>query len=133
MMGHKPGTVTYQLYEELGIVQCNHFPDMTIYGRFIDEASGKTIDLTYDLDRLEKDLKGIAPVDSKVIESMMSNIRRMERADLVGMMSTEKPPELMGLLDKLSMFWKMRGILRFFRGRYSKPMKDNPMGAQDPL
>jgi len=133
LMGHKPGTVTYQLYEELGIVQCNHFPDMTTYGRFVDEASDKTIELTCDLDRLEKDLKGLAPVDSKVIERMMSDIRRMERADLVGMMSTEKPPELMGFLDKLSMFWRMRGILRFFRGRYSKPMKDNPLGAQDPL
>ena len=133
LMGHKPGTVTYRLYEELGIVQCNHFPDMTIYGRFIDEASGKTIDLTFDLDRLEKDLKRIAPVDSKVVENMISDIRRMERADLVGMMSTEKPPELMGLLDKLRMFWRMHRVLRFFRGRYSKPMKDNPLGAQDPL
>ncbi len=66
-------------------------------------SNDKTIDLACDLDRLEKDLKGIAPVDSMVIERMMSDIRRMERADLVGMMSTEKPPELMGLLDKLRM------------------------------
>ena len=133
LMGHRPGTATYRLYSELGIAQENNFPDMVTYGRFVDESSGARIDFTCHLEKLERDLKRIAPVDEKAIGKLISDVRRMQRADLVGMMLTEKPPELMSLLDKLKMFWTMRKVLKFFGGRYSKPMKDNPLRVQDPL
>jgi len=35
VMGHKPGTGLYEIYQQLGIVPATRFVDMTTYGRFI--------------------------------------------------------------------------------------------------
>jgi len=43
VMSHKPGTALYELYRELGFTaRC---VDMTTYGRFADEASGRALAL----------------------------------------------------------------------------------------
>jgi len=43
IMGHKPGTALHELYRELGTAQVSRFADMTTYGRFTDEASGRRL------------------------------------------------------------------------------------------
>ena len=52
IMGHKPGTALHELYCELGIAPATRFLDLTTYGRFTDEASGRSVEVTQDLDRL---------------------------------------------------------------------------------
>ncbi|HID63547.1 MAG TPA: NAD(P)/FAD-dependent oxidoreductase [Anaerolineae bacterium] len=69
LMGHRPGQPIYDLYRELGTAQANRFLDLTTYGRFIDEASGRIVKITQDLDRLGRDLKAFSPDDSRAIES----------------------------------------------------------------
>ena len=48
LMGHKPGSGVYELYRELGTAQASHWPDVTTYGRFVDEAGGRTLLITTD-------------------------------------------------------------------------------------
>ncbi|HEY3932758.1 MAG TPA: NAD(P)-binding protein, partial [Verrucomicrobiae bacterium] len=52
LMGHRPGLACHQLYRELGIFQDRHFPDLTEYVHFIDEATGNRVSFTNDLDKL---------------------------------------------------------------------------------
>jgi phytoene desaturase len=54
LMCHRPGQSIYEIYRELGTAQSNRFLDMTSYYRFIDEASGHSVQITRDLDLLER-------------------------------------------------------------------------------
>ena len=93
VMGHKPGTALYELYRELGFTaRC---VDMTTYGRFTDEASGRSVLVTQNLDRLADDLKALSPADARIVDELIAGARAMQGLDLseVGM---SKPPELIG-------------------------------------
>ena len=122
LMGHRPGQPIYELYRELGTAQVNHFPDMTTYGRFIDEASGVRVDVTCDLDRLMNDFKTIAPEDTRLIDDLISGTRAMQGSDMLFEAGMSKPPELMGLLDRLKQYWDMRKVFKYFTGNYAKPL-----------
>ena len=63
LMCHKQGQSIYEIYRELGPTQYNRFLDMTYYCRFIDGASGRSVEITPDLDLLAKELKPISPAD----------------------------------------------------------------------
>jgi phytoene desaturase len=96
LMGHKPGQALYdELYRELGAAQANRFLDMTIYGRFVDEASGRSVSVTPDMDQLAGDLKAISPADARAIDELIAGVRAMQGADTMGT-GMNKPPELMG-------------------------------------
>ncbi len=47
-MGHKPGTALYELYRQLGVLESNGFVDLTTYGRFIDQVSGRSVTVAQD-------------------------------------------------------------------------------------
>lgn len=123
LMGHKPGQAIYELYRELGTTQASHFPDMTTYGRFIDEASGVRVDVTFDLDCLANDLKVIAPEDTRLIDDLITSTRAMQGSNMFEA-GLGKPPELMGLLDRLKQFWDMRKVFKYFAGNYAKSLAD---------
>ncbi len=95
IMGHRPGTALHELYHELGTAQANRFVDMTTYGRFIDETSGRSVEVTQDLNRLADDLKSFSPTDARVIDQLIAGARAMKGLDMseAGM---SKPPELVG-------------------------------------
>lgn len=133
LMGHRPGSAYYRMYQELGIAQANEFVDMTMYGRFVDEPSGKTLDITPDLDKLERDLKGLFPLDAEVVDRLLAGVRKMLGSPMMGSEEPGLPQELMGPLDKLRQLWRMRGIIRYFGGDYAKPIAHNPLKAKDPL
>jgi len=123
VMSHKPGTALYELYRELGIAQTTRFVDMTTYGRFVDEASGRSVEVTPDLDRLAADLKALAPADARTIDELIAGAHAMQGLDMseVGM---SKPPELVGPLDQLKEMWGMRRLLRYFTGKYARSVAD---------
>ena len=130
LMGHRPGQPVYRLYQELGIVQANRFPDMTIYGRFLEEASGKTVTITGDLDRLAEDLKAFSPTDAQEIDDLIAGARAFQDLDTFGMMA--HPPELTGPLSKLRQMWEIRRVLKYFGGKYDRPVADYGQTIHDP-
>jgi phytoene dehydrogenase-like protein len=133
LMGHKPGQPIYELYRELGAAQLTGFPDLTTYGRFIDEASGVNVDVTCDLDRLSNDLKAIAPKDARLIDRLVAGACAMRGSSLLFEAGMGKPPELIGLPDRLKQFWGMRRVFKYFGGDYGKPIADFARSAHSPL
>lgn len=131
IMGHKPGTALHELYRELGTAQASRFVDMTTYSRFTDEASGRSVEVTQDLNRLANDLKAFSPADGRVIDELIAGARAMQRLDVseVGM---SKPPELVGPLDQLKEMWNMRRLLRYFTGKYTRSVADYVRAVHDP-
>jgi phytoene desaturase len=131
IMGHKPGTTLHQLYCELGIAPATRFVDMTTYGRFTDEASGRRVDVTKDLDRLADDLKALSPADARGIDELIAGARAMQGLDMsaVGM---SKPPELASRLDQAKELWSMRRLFRYFTGKYAKSVADYVQSIHDP-
>jgi phytoene desaturase len=130
-MGHQPGQPIYELYRELGAAQSNRFQPMTTYGRFLDEASGRSIDVTTDLDRLARELKAFSPSDVAIIDDLVAGARAMQAADL-GEMGISKPPELMGALDRLRDVWSMRRVVKYFSGPYARSVAEYCQSVRDP-
>jgi len=131
LINHKPGQATYELYRELGTAQANRFLDLTTYGRFIDEASGRSVDITQDLDCLADKLKAFSPVDARAIDDLIAGTRAMQRSN-IGDMPTSKPPELMGRLDQFRGIWGMRRVLKYFSGRYASSVAEYTQAIHDP-
>jgi phytoene dehydrogenase-like protein len=131
IMSHKPGTALYELYRELGTTQVDRFLDLTTYGRFIDKASGRSVVVTQDLDRLADDLKAFSPADARVIDELIAGARAMQGLDM-SEMGMSKPPELVGPLDQLTEMWNMRRLLRYVIGKYAKSVADYTRDVHDP-
>jgi phytoene desaturase len=108
LMGSRPGSSLYRMYEEVGALQGNRLLIRDHWGYYVDEVSGKSIDITADLDRLEADLQALAPEDGPAIGQLMAGIRGLRGADL----PMDKAREVMGPLDNLKMAWAARRYLR---------------------
>lgn len=119
LMGHRPGSAIYDLYRELGTAAPETVADMTEYGRWLDEPSGKWVVIHADLDRTAAELKRISPADAAAIDSFMAASRAFQKAGAfdIGM---GNPPELAGRFDSLKMFWGMRRVLPYFSGKHSR-------------
>ena len=132
VMAHRPGTALYELYRQLGVAQAARFVDMTTYGRFMDETSGRSVVITQDLDRLADDLKALSPTDAQIIDELIAGARAMQGSHLLFEFGMGKPPELMGPLDKIKQFWAMRQMFKYFTGKYAKPVADYAQDIHDP-
>jgi phytoene dehydrogenase-like protein len=132
VMGHRPGQPIHDLYQELGILAGNTFRDMPTYARFVDEMSGKALDVTKDLARLEGDLKTMFPREARAIEKLVRGAEGMRAADPMLSMNPKVPPELLGPAGRIRLFWNMRATMRYFLGAYARPMTENPLQAKDP-
>lgn len=132
LMGHRPGQPIYDLYRELGTAQANRVLDMTNYGRFLDEASGRSVEVTPDLDRLASELKAFSPADARIIDDLIAGARAMQGSHLLFEIGMGKPPELMGPLDQLKQWWGMRRMFKYFTGKYARPVADYVQAVHDP-
>jgi len=131
MMGNKEGSPVFDMYKDLGVAGATRFLPMGTYGRFVDEAGGRELVVTGDLDRLEADLIARHPSDAKAIASLISDVRKLTDMDMLSS-SMGEPPELMGPWEQLKMMWGMRGLLRYFTGRYKRPVSEYTRGLSDP-
>jgi phytoene desaturase len=131
VMGHKPGTGLYDLYRQLGIVPANRFVDLTTFGRFVDEPSGRSVDVSQDLDRLARDLKALSPLDASVVDGLVAGARAMQGLDM-SEMGLSKPAELVGPLDRLKELWSMRRLLKYVTGKYGQPVSSYTRSLHDP-
>lgn len=77
LMGHKPGQWVYELYRELGTAQVNNFLDMPVYIRFIDQATGRAITVTEDLNRLEEEVRDISEVDTPFASNLVAMAKNL--------------------------------------------------------
>ena len=131
IMDHKPGTALYELYRELGIDKDNRFVDLTTYGRFIDELTGDSVDVTMDLNRLASDLKKISPDDAEVIDELISGASAMRGLD-IGKVGLSRPPELTGSVQRLKEMWGMRRLFKYFKGKYQGPVAEYVLTVNNP-
>ncbi len=132
LMDHKPGQPAYEIYRELGAAQGGSFTDLEIYGRYIDESSGKTLVVGRELDRLAADWKSFFPEDAQKIDDLIAGARAMQRDGMDGM-DYAKPPELAGRFDGIRQLWEMRRLFRYFTGKYNKTITDYTQDVSDPV
>jgi phytoene dehydrogenase-like protein len=121
LMGHKPGQACHEVYQQLGIFKNRRYPELNTFVRFTDEVTGRQTSFTHDLDQLERDLKKLAPADTRVIDGFIAGAKAMRRADLFGLMET--PPELMGMFAPLKQLWGMRRVLRYFGPEFNQSVE----------
>jgi len=131
LMGARPGQATYGLYRELGTASPDSLAEMNSYVHLIDEGAGRRLDITRDLSRLGHDLKGWSPRDGRVIDEMVAGARAMRRYDM-GAMGLDEPRELSGVWGGVKVAWKMRPALKYFVGKYSRPVADYVRAIRDP-
>ena len=129
--GHRPGTALHELYRELGAARADSFVDMTTYCRFTDEASGRSLDVTPDLERLADDMKAVSPEDAETIDDLIANAQAMRGVDTSGL-GMNQPPELAGRLTQLRQLWQMRGHFRYMTKEYPTSVAEYAQAIQDP-
>ncbi len=132
IMGHRPGSGLHELYRQLGAADPARFVDMTSYGRFIDESSGRSVTVGSNLDRLAEDLKAVSPADAAIVDDLIGGARAMRGMDM-SEMGLAKPPELTSLLDQLKEMWQMRRILKYMGGKYGRPVSDYVRPVKSPF
>jgi phytoene desaturase len=132
LMGHKPGQPLYDLYRELGTAQADSLVDMTTYGHFLDEVSGRSVVVTPDLERLADELKALSPADARLIDELIAGARAMQSSGALYGVGMGNPPELAGPLDQLRMMWGMRKVFTYFTGKYAQPVADYVQAVHDP-
>jgi len=129
--GHKPDIAFYEILREVGADKA-HFVDMTTYAKYIDESSGHQIEITSDLNRLERELKDLFPMDITVVKELLSGARAMAKRDLSDA-GFQKPVELMGWRDKAGEMWGYRGLWRYMSGKFAKPVREYVEKITDPV
>jgi phytoene dehydrogenase-like protein len=132
LMGYKPESSTYRLYQELGAVQNIHIVEMTTYFRYIDEEFLRTVEITNDLDRLAEDLKSFSPDDAKAIDELISGAQALRKTGMSTMGMDSPPPELLGTFGRLKQMWEMRRFLKYFSGKYAQAASDYAKTFKDP-
>ena len=131
LMGHKPGQSMYELYRELGTAQVNNFLDMPVYIRFVDQATGRTITVTEDLNRLEEEVRDISEVDAPFASNLVSMAKSLGRVDMMKM-GLEKPPELVRIWDRIRGFWNTGSLSKYMFGKNAGSMEAYARGVKDP-
>ncbi len=131
IMGHRPGTDLHDVYRQLGAADDDIFVDLITYGRYVDERTGRSVDVTGDLDRLRSDLGELPKHDKRVVEELIRGARAMRGLDM-SEIGLAKPPELTTALDQLSLLWRMRRLWRPFTGRMAASIGEYAESVQDP-
>jgi len=129
LMNHKPGSSIHKMYEELGTIQANRVLDIDLFVRFKDEATGRSIDFTKDLDRLEREFVALSPGDRRKIHGIFSGARKMSGMDSSGIGGADAP---LTLGAKVKNFFTMLRFLRLVLGKYGKAMSEYAKGISDP-
>ena len=131
LMGHRPGSEIYDMYKELGAVQTNPAVDIKTFGKFVDQSSGRQLEVTVDLARLENDLRAISPGDAKVLDALFSGLKRMRRlgVDEMGLTASSMAP---GFVESMKMMWSMRHFMRFVFGKYGRSVAELAEDVKDP-
>ncbi|MGA1873177.1 MAG: phytoene desaturase family protein [Thermoplasmatota archaeon] len=126
LMGSRTGAL-HRFYEELGAVQNRQMVQNEEFLN-VESPAEKSLIVYSDLDKLEKHMKELSPSDAALIEEVCRTALLLSRYE----MPSEKPQELMNLLDLI----KMIRFLPMFRamGKYGKiTVQDFAKRFKDPF
>jgi phytoene dehydrogenase-like protein len=110
LVGSSPSDNFYGLWNELIDMEKLDFVDHEIFFQ-IEDKEGRALRIFTDVDRLEEEMKNVAPEDKDVIEDFAGGIKKF----LPFKMRLNKAPEVMNPLDGLKMMSKMLPYLGTFR------------------
>lgn len=130
LMGYKPGMITHNLYRELGIIPSTKLIEMPSYLEYVDEASGRRITLTADLDRFLEDCTAISRADRSIVEELVSGAKAIAGMDI--MTGLDKAPEMETIWSKIKMYVSMWRFGRYFIGKYAKSISEFIEQVKDP-
>jgi phytoene dehydrogenase-like protein len=128
LVGSRPGTNFYRIWEELGAVQGRRIVDHEEFLR-IEGKDGRAFIVYSDLDRLERHMKELAPQDAPVIEALVRGARTCARYDL----PVDKAPELYGTFDGLWFLIRTWPFLRLMSTWKKISVRDYAQKFSDPL
>ncbi len=130
-MGHKPGTMLYELYRQLGVIPAVRFADLQSYGRWVHEPTGRRLDIGADLDRFQADMVALWPAEGRIARELVASARAMQGLDM-STFGLSRPPGLAGPLDQLRELWSMRKMLPYAVGKLARPVAEYAGRAGDP-
>jgi phytoene dehydrogenase-like protein len=110
-MGAKPDRAMYALYEEVGALAAGRLIRIDRYASAVDEATGRRLEVTSDLDRLRADLRALSPADGAFSDRLVRDVRRFMTVDLPG------PDFGTGFAAQARALWQMRRVFTFLARR----------------
>ncbi len=128
LVGSRPGTGFYRIWEELGAVQGRPMIDHEEYLR-VEGEGGKVFIVYTDIDRLEHHMKELAPADAQVIDELTRAVRACARYDL----PVDKAPELYGIIDGISFLIRTFPFLRLMSRWKKITLQDYAGRLSDPF
>ena len=128
LVGSSPSSSFYPIWEEVGAVQGRRFVNHEEFMR-IEGPDGKTFIIYTDVDRLEQQMKELAPADAAVIEEFCSAVRLFTRFEP----PMDKPRELYGLVDMLKTGLKTLPFLSAIRKWSQVSIQDFAARFSDPF
>lgn len=133
LMHHQEGSLAHRLYQQLGVDPAEQrVRTMDLYARFVDQGSGRVLDLAADLSALE-DAPQASAWDRRQLEKLARAARALAGQDSLRAGMALKPPELAGPLDKLSALWAMRRRLKYYTGEFNQPLGALAESLEDPF
>lgn len=131
LTGYKPGLSLYNVFKEVGAHKAECV-DIETYARYIDEESGRMIDISADLDKFQTDLLSLFPEDKKKINQFIRATRGLSKTD-ISEFGFKEPLELMRKRDWIKEFWQNRKALKYFMGKSMKPVSEYVKDIHDPM
>ena len=128
LVGSRPGTNFYRIWEELGAVQGRRMIDHEEFLR-VEGKGGKAFIVYCDIDRLEQHLKELAPRDAPAIEELTQAVRTCAKYDL----PVDKAPELYGTIDGSWFLIRMLPFLRLMSKWKKVTVRDYAQRFSDPF
>jgi len=116
--GTNPKFKLYHYWNELIDIKKLKFFYHDVLGRIEDE-NGNKVDVFADPDKLEKELKSIAPEDTKFINNLIKAIKKLRNFDLM----PSKPMELWNPLDYFLSQFRIVPIITYLT-KWRKSMED---------
>ena len=117
LVGVKPDAWFNQIYREVGALEGDPLRVMKHYVRYVDEASGQTLDVTGDLDRLASDMRALSPDDGPIIDELMDGARNLKGVDW----NFDTSQEARGTGDIMQYFARYNTPVAEFAKRFSNP------------
>jgi phytoene dehydrogenase-like protein len=97
LVGSSPSSSMHKLWREVGLVRDTRTVDLEVWYQY-EDADGNAVTFWRDVDKLEAHLCELSPADAELVKRMLTDVRRLARAD----MPVDLPPrELMRLRDTL--------------------------------
>jgi len=128
LVGSSPSDNFYFLWNELIDMEKLDFVDHEIFFQ-VEDKQGRTLRIFTDVDKLEEEMKNVAPEDKDIIEEFIGGIRKF----LPFKMSLDKAPEVMNPFDGLKMMFTMLPYLGAFKKWEKISAKELASRCKNPL